>query len=131
MRFFPALLLMVISLNAFSQSRQIEENMTVDGMKRSFVSYVPTPKDKDYKMPLVISLHGGFASPKGQFHLADFRPLADQDKFIVVCPASKHLWHDGADNKGIDDVKFMDQIINYVIKNIQCRSTACVYNRDL
>ena len=116
MKFFPALILMVISLNAFSQSRQIEENMMVDGMKRSFVSYVPTPKDKDYKMPLVISLHGGFASPKGQFHLADFRPLADQDKFIVVCPASKHIWHDGADNKGIDDVKFMDQIITYIIK---------------
>jgi polyhydroxybutyrate depolymerase len=116
MKFYPVLILTVITLNAFGQSQQKNEDMQVDGMKRSFVTYIPSITDKDYKMPLVISLHGGFASPKGQFHLADFRPLADKDKFIVVCPASKHIWHDGRDNKGIDDVKFMDMLITYVIK---------------
>jgi polyhydroxybutyrate depolymerase len=107
---------MLTGLNALSQPIQKRENFLVDGMRRDFVVYIPAVVDNDYKMPLVISLHGGFASPKGQFHLADFRPLADKDKFIVVCPASKHLWHDGADNKGIDDVKFMDQLITYIIK---------------
>jgi polyhydroxybutyrate depolymerase len=116
MKFFPALILAVITLNTFGQSQQKNENMQVDGIKRSFVTYIPSIIDKDYKMPLVISLHGGFASPKGQFHLADFRPLADKDKFIVVCPASKHIWHEGKDNKGIDDVKFMDMLISYIIK---------------
>lgn len=97
-----------------AQSQQKREEIIVDGMARAFVSYVPTgAKDK---MPVVISLHGGFASPKGMLRLADFRPLADQDKFILVCPASKHLWHDGADNKGIDDVKFIDQLITYILK---------------
>jgi polyhydroxybutyrate depolymerase len=116
MRFLPSLITMLISLNAFSQPQQKSEEMMVDGIKRSFVTYIPSITDKDYKMPLIISLHGGFASPKGQFHLADFRPLADRDKFIIVCPSSKHIWHDGADNKGIDDVKFMDQLITYIIK---------------
>jgi polyhydroxybutyrate depolymerase len=96
-----------------AQSQQKREEMIVDGMERAFVSYVPVGQ-KD-KMPVVISLHGGFASPKGMLRLADFRPLADQDKFILVCPASKKLWHDGADNKGIDDVKFIDQLITYVL----------------
>jgi polyhydroxybutyrate depolymerase len=115
MKYSPLLIVMLIGLNAFSAPLQKEEKMMVDGMKRSFVTYIPSVTDKDYKMPLVISLHGGFASPKGQFHLADFRPLADKDKFIVVCPASKYIWHDGKDNKGIDDVKFIDQLITYII----------------
>jgi polyhydroxybutyrate depolymerase len=115
MRFLPSIIVVLISLNAFSQPQQKEEDMTVDGIKRSFITYIPSNTDKDRLMPLVISLHGGFASPKGQFRLADFRPLADKDKFIVVCPASKQIWHDGANNKGIDDVKFIDHLITYVI----------------
>ena len=97
-----------------AQSQQKREEIIVDGMERAFVSYVPAGQTN--KMPIVISLHGGFASPKGMLRLADFRPLADQDKFILVCPASKKLWHDGADNKGIDDVKFIDQLITYILK---------------
>jgi polyhydroxybutyrate depolymerase len=116
MKFIFSFILMFNSVIAFSQPRQIEENMMVDSIKRSFVTYVPAIMNKDYKMPLIISLHGGFASPKGQFHLADFRPIADKDQFIVICPASKHIWHDGKNNRGIDDVKFMDQLITYAIK---------------
>ena len=86
----------------------------VDGIKRKIVTYIPSNASE--AMPLVISLHGGFASPRGMFHLADFRPVADREKFIVVCPASKHFWHDGADLHGIDDVKFIDHLINYMIK---------------
>jgi polyhydroxybutyrate depolymerase len=50
------------------------------------------------------------------FRLADFKSIADKEKFIVVCPASKRMWHDGADNKGINDVKFIDQLISYMIE---------------
>lgn len=106
---------MLTSVITYSQPKQIEENIMVDSIKRSFISYIPSVTDKDYKMPLIISLHGGFASPKGQFHLADFRPIADKDKFIVICPASKHIWHDGKNNGGIDDVKFIDRLITYAI----------------
>jgi polyhydroxybutyrate depolymerase len=116
MKFIFSFMIMLSSALVFSQPKQVEENMMVDSIKRSFVTYIPAITNKGYKMPLIISLHGGFASPKGQFHLADFRPIADQDKFIVICPASKHIWHDGKNNKGIDDIKFMDQLITYAIK---------------
>lgn len=96
------------------QPQQKREEIIVDGMERAFISYVPVGQKE--KMPVVISLHGGFATPKSMLRLADFRPLADQDKFILVCPASKKLWHDGADNKGIDDVKFIDELITYILK---------------
>ncbi|WP_460694773.1 CE1 family esterase [Mucilaginibacter puniceus] len=107
-------LLLFSASSVMAQSQQKREEIIIDGMERAFVSYVPAGVKE--KMPVVISLHGGFASPKGMLRLADFRPLADQDKFILVCPASKKLWHDGADNKGIDDVKFIDELITYILK---------------
>lgn len=114
MRLILSLIMLLSTGICFGQSRQIEEKMKVDGVNRTFVTYIPS-NGGERQMPLIISLHGGLASPKGQFHLADFRPIADKDKFIVICPASKHIWHDGADNDGIDDVKFMDQLISYAI----------------
>jgi polyhydroxybutyrate depolymerase len=116
MRYFQIVMMLLLSASVFAQAQQKDEEMLVDGMKRKFTTYVPAAIDKAYKMPLVISLHGGFASPKGQFHLADFRPIADKDKFVVICPASKYIFHDGKNNHGIDDVKFIDQIIAYAIK---------------
>lgn len=118
-------LLFAGSVHAQSNSRQITEHIVVDGMKRKIVTYIP-PTNSDTAMPLVISLHGGFASPKGMFHLADFRPIADMEKFIVVCPASKRMWHDGANNSGIDDVKFIDQLIDHMIAQYHA-DTARIY----
>ncbi|MCC8426272.1 PHB depolymerase family esterase [Mucilaginibacter sp. UR6-11] len=117
MRYFILTAILFLSIMAQGQSKpqQIEGDLSIDGNKRSFLTYIP-PGTKNDKLPLVISLHGGFASPKGMFHLADFRPVADREKFIVVCPASKHIWHDGANLHGIDDVKFIDQLITYIIK---------------
>lgn len=116
MRTFLSITFTLIFLSVNAQPTQKRERILVDGIKRDFVTYVPVVEDQEHKMPLIISLHGGFATPNGQFHLADFRPIADREKIIVICPASKNIWHDGADNKGIDDVKFMDQIISYAIK---------------
>jgi len=110
-----AVLLVTTKTHAQSKAQQITEQLVVDGMKRKIVTYIPSAKPNEH-MPLVISLHGGFATPKSMFRLADFRPIADKEKFIVVCPASKRMWHDGADNKGIDDVKFIDEVITYIIK---------------
>ncbi len=125
MKLIPGWLLVLIGLPAIAQPlQQRNEDIIVDGMKRSFVTYVPIT-EKQEKMPVVISLHGGFASPKGMLHLADFRPIADKEKFIVVCPASKHMWHDGATH-GIDDVKFIDQLITYVLKTYHA-DTSRVY----
>jgi len=115
MKYLQVIIMSLVSLSAYAQPQQKDEEMLVDGMKRKFTTYIPAVTEKKYKMPLIISLHGGFASPKGQFHLADFRPIADKDKFLVICPASKHIFHDGKNNGGIDDVKFIDQIITYAI----------------
>lgn len=115
MKIISYCIILLSVLPTLVQAQQKREQIIVDGIERAFVSYIPASRT-DEKMPVVISLHGGFASPKGMLRLADFRPLAEKDKFILICPASKKLWHDGADNKGIDDVKFIDQLITYVLK---------------
>jgi polyhydroxybutyrate depolymerase len=91
MRYFILLIMFFsfFSVHAQSTTPLIKGEMVVDGYKRAFSTYIPA--NGKGKMPLVISLHGGFASPKGMFHLADFRPLADREKFIVICPASKEI----------------------------------------
>lgn len=112
---FFAALLISSKISAQTTARQLTEQIVVDGINRKVVTYIPA-NNKTEVMPLVIALHGGFATPKAMFRLADFRPLADKEKFIVVCPASKRMWHDGSDNKGIDDVKFINQLISYMIE---------------
>jgi polyhydroxybutyrate depolymerase len=115
------LILLLLTINTsvlvFSQDkgRLVDGQLIIDGNKRSFLSYIPAGLN-DGKVPVVISLHGGFASPKGMFKLANFKPLADREHFIVICPASKRMWHDGKDNNGIDDIKYIDQLIDYAIK---------------
>lgn len=117
MRCLTFVILMYSSITVFAQlpGQQVKGNLVIDGNKRSFLTYIPSTAKSTQKMPLVISLHGGFASPKGMFHLADFRPVAERERFIVVCPASKHFWHDGANINGIDDVKFIDHLITYMV----------------
>jgi polyhydroxybutyrate depolymerase len=122
MKLIPGWLLMLIGFPAIAQPQQVKEQMMVDGIKRSFVTYIPITQ-KPETMPVIISLHGGFASPEGMFHLADFRPIAEKEKFIVVCPASKHMWHDGADIHGIDDVKYIDKLITYIINTYHADAT--------
>jgi len=118
MRYLCFMLLSFSFLKASAQypDKQVKSDMIVDGNKRAFLTYIPTGSTNNNKLPLVISLHGAFASTKGMFHLADFRPLAEKEKFVVVCPASKHFWHDGANLHGIDDVKFIDHLIDYMVK---------------
>jgi polyhydroxybutyrate depolymerase len=105
----------------FAQSKQIDEKITVDGMSRTFVTYLPAVANKQQKMPLLISIHGGFGTGKRMMSSADFRPIADTAKFIIVCPDGlQRSWNDGrktrSNKKDVDDVKFIDYLITYCIK---------------
>jgi polyhydroxybutyrate depolymerase len=71
-------------------------------------------------MPVLISLHGRLGNGIGMMRFADFRPLADKYKFIIVCPDGiGRSWNDGratpANRKGVNDVKFIGRLITYVI----------------
>jgi polyhydroxybutyrate depolymerase len=110
---------MLLCLNLRAQQKN--ESLTVDGLKRNFIIYVPAGVNAADKLPVIVSLHGRLGTAEGQMKFADFRPIADKEKFIIVCPQGiDRSWNDGrgtpAHNKGINDVKFIDQLINYMIK---------------
>jgi polyhydroxybutyrate depolymerase len=120
MRNHLLLLFMLISLVAAAQEKN--ESIPVDGLKREFVTYLPAGFNGNDKLPLIISLHGRLGTARGQMKFADFRPIADRGKFIIVCPQGiNRSWNDGrgtpAHEKGIDDVHFINELIKYVIKN--------------
>ena len=122
MRSICIFLILSVALCANAQPEQKKGAITVDGMERTFVTYVPVINDINYKPAIVISLHGGFGDGKQMMQYADFKPVADQGKFIIVCPDGiRKSWNDGrvtkANKKGVDDVKFLDELITYMIKN--------------
>jgi polyhydroxybutyrate depolymerase len=108
------------SLLASAQPKQITGQIMVDGTDRQFITYIPSITDSNYKLPIVISLHGRFGAGKSMMGFADFRPIADREKFIIVCPDGiDRSWNDGrvtpAQKKGTNDVKFIDQLITYIV----------------
>lgn len=110
---------MLIGLAVSAQEKK--ENIIVDGLKREFITYLPAGGGNGQAMPVIISLHGRLGTAESQLKFADFRPIADREKVIIVCPQGiNRSWNDGrgtpAHNKGINDVKFINQLIGYVLK---------------
>jgi polyhydroxybutyrate depolymerase len=103
-------------------------NLTIDGIARTFVIYLPTGYNNAGKMPMIIALHGGSGTPDAMFQLADFRPIAERDKIIIVCPAGiQNTWNDGrltpANTAGVNDVSFISQLCSYMVTNYATDAT--------
>lgn len=103
---------------------QQREQLMVNGLTREFLMYVPSSAGINISMPVVISLHGTLGSAEQMMGFADFRPLADREQFIIVCPEGiTQTWNDGratkANQAGIDDVGFIDQLITHLINVYQ------------
>jgi polyhydroxybutyrate depolymerase len=117
MKSLSVLLFTLLTLSVHAQQKN--ESIIVDGLKREFITYLPGDINKTDKLPVIISLHGRLGTAAGQMKFADFKPIADREKIIIVCPQGiDHSWNDGrgtpANTKGINDVKFIDQLITYI-----------------
>lgn len=117
MKSLSVLLFTLLTLSVKAQQKN--ESIMVDGLKREFITYVPGDINKSDKPPVIISLHGRLGTAAGQMKFADFKPIADRDKIIIVCPQGiDRSWNDGrgtpANAKGINDVKFINQLITYI-----------------
>jgi polyhydroxybutyrate depolymerase len=102
-------------------AQEKNESITVDGIEREFVTYIPPGLNFSDRSPVIISLHGRLGTASGQMKFADFKTIADREKVIIVCPQGiDRSWNDGrgtpAFKKGINDVKFIDELISHIIK---------------
>ena len=103
-------------------SEQKTVNLTVDGNARSFIVYLPTGYNNAGKMPMIFAIHGGSGTPEGMINIANFKPIADRDKVVLVYPAGiQNNWNDGRpttpNQLGINDVSFFNQLCDYMITN--------------
>ncbi len=120
MKYLSLFALAFFTLTASAQPQQKKEQIIIDGISRQFVTYIPSITDTSYKMPVVVSLHGRLGTGEGMMGFADFRTIAQLEKFIIVCPSGiNRSWNDGrptpAQKKEINDVKFIDQLITYIL----------------
>jgi polyhydroxybutyrate depolymerase len=97
-------------------------NLTIDGNDRSFIVYLPTGYNNSGKMPLIFAIHGGSGTPEGMINIANFKPIAERDKVVLVYPAGiQKNWNDGRpttpNQLGINDVRFFNQLCDYMIAN--------------
>lgn len=103
-------------------SEQKTVNLTVDGNARAFIVYLPLGYNNAGKMPLLFVLHGQGGTNTGMIEIADFRPIADAEKVVVIYPQGiEKVWNDGrpvaANQMGINDVSFFSQLIDYAVAN--------------
>ena len=65
-------------------SEQKTINLTVDGNARSFIVYLPTGYNNAGKMPLIFAIHGGSGTPEGMINIANFKPISDREKVVLI-----------------------------------------------
>ena len=109
-------------------SEQKTINLTVDGIPRNFIMFLPTGYNNVSKMPMIFVIHGGSGTADGMVQLADFRTIANRDKVILVYPTGiQTSWNDGrptdANIAGINDVNFFSAMCDYMVTNNKVDAT--------
>jgi polyhydroxybutyrate depolymerase len=133
--FFSLLFITLLSCNKEDNSITPDKpsdqktiNLTVDGNARSFIVYLPTGYNNAGKMPLIFAIHGGSGTPEGMINIANFKPISDREKVVLIYPAGiQNNWNDGRpttpNQLGINDVSFFNQMCDYAIANLSVDGT--------
>ena len=116
-----------------SASGNYKLSITVDGLKRHYVTHVPKNYDQKRNWPVVIMFHGGGGTAKGVIRDTGWMQKADKEGFLAVFPegTSPHpsrlgqfrinpqTWNDGsnrqrvgATKRNIADVKFVSAMLD-------------------
>lgn len=97
----------------------INKNISVDGVNRSYLVYLPANFEPDEYMPAMFHFHGGGGTANGAIFECDYRPLADEERFIAVYPqaldstSGNNCWDCLGDyHGGIDEMGFMSSMID-------------------
>jgi polyhydroxybutyrate depolymerase len=108
-----------------------EKEITVGGLSRRFILYLPHSYNKNTLSPVIFLFHGGGGTPRSILMINDrddFREISEKNNIILVAPEGiKKSWNDGrgtkADKLNIDDVGFVKTLLRYVEKNYSVDTT--------
>lgn len=114
----------------------VTDSVVHQGYQRQFMVHLPPNFNTDTERPLVINLHGGSGNMVNAQGFSMLNPVADQNNFIAAWPQGYGIappgfsWADGrntsADQAGIDDVGFIDLLIDTLIERYNI-DTARIY----
>lgn len=105
-----------------------------DGLKRTYLTHLPPDYQEIGPMPLLLALHGGGGNAEAMVKLTKggLNILADKEGFVVIYPNGiEKNWNDGRSGEetnyrtheeNIDDVGFISELIDYLIKNLNIDS---------
>ncbi len=106
-----------------------------DGLDRYYFIYIPDNLDSEKSIPILFALHGYGSTARNHFSYTNYIPIADMNNFIVLYPqgfpmnttlaSSSSHWNVGGWTVGstINDVEFIDSVIDLVTKKISIDST--------
>jgi|GEM_PF-224400 len=114
----------------------LEKTITVDGLEREYLLYVPAAYDGSEAWPLVFNLHGAGSNAGEQAFLSVMQPVADTAHFLIAYPdgllnlEGTTGWNVFSSPELQDDVKFISELIDDIASGYQV-DLARVYTSGL
>lgn len=120
MKFKNILLSLLLSTGFFCTSQNgitVVDSILSNGIYRKFRLYVPNSYNSNTAAPLILNLHGYTSNSMQQQLYANFMPIADTAKFLVVhpdgtSPFGSQFWNAGFSVGNPDDVLLMNDLID-------------------
>ena len=116
-------LLLIVVFTSFSSlraQRLLNGSIMVDGVKRTYKVYIPFGYRPSKEVPLLLNFHGYTMNAELMVRYAEFRPIANREKFIVVYPqgledltGTTHF-NVGWGNSTIDDLAFATALLDKI-----------------
>ena len=121
------LLLLVSGGGVVHAQETLKKSVNLGGLDRQFIVYLPKNFTHTESLPVLFCFHAGGGSADGMMRFtADFRPLADDQRFIVVYPQGVVIrdekdpqgssnWNTiGPYDNGTDDIGFTGAMIDFL-----------------
>lgn len=128
----PVLYSLFIFVFSFCQFLTAQTNISAgldhQNYKREYLVHLPPSYTGNMPVPLVIFLHGGNGNVQTAQAFTLFNQVANRNGFLMVYPQgcfetkpNRYVWADGrgtgADLAGIDDVGFIDKMVDSLLSN--------------
>ena len=105
----------------FVQTGTINKTVSVNGVERTYILYVPESYDGSKATSLIFNLHGYQSNATDQMRYGDFRPIADREGIIIAHGQGLDLdgrshWNVGSWTTGStsDDIGFISAMIDEI-----------------
>jgi polyhydroxybutyrate depolymerase len=128
--FYSLIAMLLIIACSKSENEQIKPNvqpgkmikeLTVNGITREYIIYVPENYNATTALPLLLSFHGLKSNMEFNYNYTNFDELAERENFIVVHPNGiDNRWTLSASNN--PDIDFIEALLDHLENDYKIES---------